>query len=71
MVRNYDPDRPVPLDITRKLLEYAIHAPSAGFSQGWHFLILTSADDRAAFWGVTVVEGMDSCGWPGCSTHRC
>lgn len=60
MVRNYDPDRPVPPDITRKLLEYAIHAPSAGFSQGWHFLILTSADDRAAFWGVTVVEEMDS-----------
>jgi nitroreductase len=60
MVRNYDPDRPVPPDITRKLLEYAIHAPSAGFSQGWHFLILTAADDRAAFWGATAVAEMDS-----------
>jgi nitroreductase len=60
MVRNYDPDRPVAPEITRKLLEYAIHAPSAGFSQGWHFLVLTAADERAAFWGATGEEEMDS-----------
>jgi nitroreductase len=59
MVRNYDPDQPVAPEITRKLLEYAIHAPSAGFSQGWHFLVLTAADERAAFWGATEEE-MDS-----------
>jgi nitroreductase len=60
MVRNYDPDRPVALTIIRKLLEYAIHAPSAGFSQGWHFLVLTAFDERAAFWGATAADETDS-----------
>jgi nitroreductase len=50
MVRNYDPDRaPDPAAIDR-LLRLAIRAPSAGFSQGWHFLVLTEPEDRAAFW---------------------
>ena len=30
MVRNYDPDRPVPAEVADKLLQYAVHAPSAG-----------------------------------------
>jgi nitroreductase len=54
MVRNYDPDRPVPEEVVERLLEYAIHAPSAGFSQGWAFLVLTGAEDRARFWAATV-----------------
>ncbi len=53
MVRNYDPDRPVPPELIEKLLEYAIHAPSAGFSQGWGFLVLTEDTDRDAFWQAT------------------
>jgi nitroreductase len=53
MVRNYDPDRPVPPELIDKLLEYAIRAPSAGFSQGWGFLVLTSAVDREAYWQAT------------------
>jgi nitroreductase len=60
MVRNYDPDRPVSPEIIRTLLEYAIHAPSAGFSQGWHFLVLTAADERVAFWGATAADKTDS-----------
>jgi len=52
MVRNYDPDRPVPREVLTELLELAIRAPSAGFSQGWHFLVLESAADRAGFWGA-------------------
>ena len=50
MVRNYDPDRPVPRAVLTELLELAIRAPSAGFSQGWHFLVLETAEDRSAFW---------------------
>jgi nitroreductase len=50
MVRNYDPDRPVPRPAVEELLELAIRAPSAGFSQGWHFLVLDTAEDRALFW---------------------
>jgi nitroreductase len=53
MVRNYDPDRPVPVELVDKLLEYAIRAPSAGFSQGWGFLVLSTAEERDAFWAAT------------------
>jgi nitroreductase len=53
MVRNYDPDRPVPPEALDRLLEYAIRAPSAGFSQGWGFLVLTDQADRDLFWRVT------------------
>jgi nitroreductase len=53
MVRNYDPDRPVPADVLDRLLGYALRAPSAGFSQGWAFLVLESAADRAEFWRTT------------------
>ncbi|GAA5197823.1 hypothetical protein GCM10023322_69870 [Rugosimonospora acidiphila] len=53
MVRNYDPDRPVPAEVTDRLLEYAIRAPSAGFSQGWGFLVLEDAADRERFWAAT------------------
>lgn len=53
MVRNYDPDRPVPAAVVDRLLEHAIHAPSAGFSQGWGFLVLQTAVDRDLFWAST------------------
>lgn len=56
MVRNYDPDRPVPPEVVRRLLEHAIRAPSAGFTQGWGFLVLTEPADRARFWQVTTPD---------------
>ena len=56
MVRDYDPDRPVPADVRERLLEHAIRAPSAGFSQGWAFLVLESAEDRDRFWTATTDE---------------
>ena len=46
MVRNYDPDRPVPPEVRERILANALRAPSAGFSQGWAFLVLESAADR-------------------------
>ncbi len=60
MVRDYDPSRPVPDDVRERLLEHAIRAPSAGFSQGWAFLVLESAPDRERFWTATTGEGADS-----------
>jgi nitroreductase len=57
MVRNYDPDRPVARDQVDALLELAIRAPSAGFSQGWHFLVLDTEAARAAFWTATAQDG--------------
>jgi nitroreductase len=53
MVRNYDPDRPVPPEIVDRLLGYAVHAPSAGFSQGWGFLVLDTPETVEDFWAAT------------------
>lgn len=53
MVRSYDPSRPVPDEVVARLLEHAIRAPSAGFSQGWDFLVLRADADRDLFWDVT------------------
>ncbi|HZN18055.1 MAG TPA: nitroreductase family protein [Micromonosporaceae bacterium] len=53
MVRNYDPDRPVPAEVVDRLLDHATRAPSAGFSQGWGFLVLETPADREAFWRAT------------------
>jgi nitroreductase len=62
MVRDYDPDRPVPPEVRERLLEHAIRAPSAGFSQGWAFLTLETADERARFWAATT-DGSTPDGW--------
>jgi nitroreductase len=49
MVRKYDMDRPVPKEIVDRILHNAVRAPSAGFSQGWGFLVLDDQDDIARF----------------------
>jgi nitroreductase len=49
MVRAYS-DRPLPEGTADRLVRAAVRAPSAGFSQGWGFLVLDAADDRARFW---------------------
>ncbi|GAB3597836.1 hypothetical protein GCM10027446_26630 [Angustibacter peucedani] len=53
MVRAYQPDRPVPDDVVDVLLDHAVRAPSAGFSQGWDFVVLREPADRDAFWRAT------------------
>ena len=57
MVRNYDPDRPVPPEVVDRLLDHAVRAPSAGFSQGWGFLVLEEPADRDRFWAATTPDG--------------
>jgi len=57
MVRNYDPDRPIPAEVRDRLLAAGLRAPSAGFSQGWGFLVLEDAHDRDRFWAVTADAG--------------
>lgn len=53
MVRRYDPDVPVPAGVINTALRNAIRAPSAGFSQGWDFLVLTKPEERQAYWAAT------------------
>jgi nitroreductase len=62
MVRDYDPDRPVPAEVRERLLEHAIRAPSAGFSQGWAFLVLESPEERERFWTATTDDSAPD-GW--------
>ena len=52
MVRNFD-EQPVSAQQRDRILANALHAPSAGFSQGWAFLVLEQAEDRTLFWQVT------------------
>jgi nitroreductase len=59
MVRTYDPDRPVPRATVRQVLGLAARAPSAGHTQGWHFLVLDTATDREAFWAATAAGDAD------------
>ena len=49
MVRKYDVNRPVPKEIVDRMLHNAVRAPSAGFSQGWGFLVLDTQEDIARF----------------------
>ena len=62
MVRQYDPERPVPAEVINAALRNAIRAPSAGFSQGWDFVVLTEPEERQAYWAATtdVDDDMDS-----------
>jgi nitroreductase len=58
MVRTYS-SRPVDRAVLDRILENALHAPSAGFSQGWAFLVLDDPDDVARFWRSTAEDGLD------------
>jgi nitroreductase len=49
MVRSYSPE-PVDSAVVERVLANALHAPSAGFTQGWAFLLLDSPEDVARFW---------------------
>ena len=50
MVRTFDPDRPLPPGALDRMLENAVRAPSAGFSQGWAFLALEGTEETGRFW---------------------
>jgi nitroreductase len=53
MIRSYDPDRPISREVVDEMLGLAVRAPSAGYSQGWRFLVLDDITSRAAFWSAT------------------
>jgi len=53
MVRDYDTGRPLPAGLLDRLVDVALRAPTAGFTQGVSFLILDRAADVARFWDAT------------------
>jgi nitroreductase len=52
MIRDYD-ERPVDPELVDRALRNATHAPSAGFSQGWGFLVLDTPEDVRRWWVTT------------------
>jgi len=56
MVRNYT-DEPLPAGTLDRLLDNAVRAPSAGFSQGWAFLVLEGRADTDRFWSAVFPAG--------------
>jgi nitroreductase len=55
MVRSYTPD-PVDPVVVDRMLAHAQRAPSAGFSQGWAFLVLDTPDDVHRFWNASTPD---------------
>ncbi len=64
MVRSFE-DRPVPPEVVDRILENALHAPSAGFSQGWAFVVLEGREQTSVFWETTTDPSWrDRPNWP-------
>ena len=62
MVRRYDTSRPVPPEVVDRIVRNGLRAPSAGFAQGWGFLVLTDSADIARFRDAARPE-QDADGW--------
>lgn len=52
MVHEFD-QRALPADVLDRILESALHAPSAGFSQGLGLIVLDQPDQLRWFWETT------------------
>ena len=65
MVRNYTHE-PLPDGALDRMLGNAVRAPSAGFSQGWAFLVLDDGASTARFWSaVFPSDERDGFAYPG------
>lgn len=62
MIRNYA-ERPVDPAIVERALRNATRAPSAGFSQGWGFLVLDTPGDVRRWWETTTDSLEDPDAW--------
>src|SRR5207237_4562995 len=59
-------DRPVDPAVLEPIVANAQRAPSAGFSQGWAFLVLSGKDETERYWNATMSpERRKEFGWPG------
>ena len=64
MIRNFS-TRPVPDGVRDRILRNALHAPSAGFSQGWAFMTFEGAEETERFWSVTFPTERKNFKWAG------
>ena len=63
MVRSFE-DRPVDHAIVERMVINAQKAPSAGFSQGWGFLVLEGKDQARRYWDALPDGASAFAGWP-------
>jgi nitroreductase len=66
MVRNFD-DRPLESAVVERIVSNGLRAPSAGFTQGWAFLVLQGREETSRFWDATFAsaEARASFRWQG------
>jgi nitroreductase len=62
MVRSFE-SRPLPPDVVERILRNAQRAPSAGFSQGWAFLVLEGAEQTRTYWATVGPTDTDAFRW--------
>ena len=55
MIRDFE-ERPVPDDVLDRILDTGRRAPSAGYSQGFDFLVLSGPDQTRRYWDITLPE---------------
>jgi len=55
MVRNFS-DRPLASETVERILANGLRAPSAGFTQGWAFLVLEGPEETERFWDASFVD---------------
>lgn len=63
MVRSFE-DRPVPPELRDRLLDNGRRAPSAGYSQGYSFLVFDGKEEAARFWDAADPDRAGWQGWP-------
>ena len=59
MVRTFE-DRPIDPAVLERIIANAQRAPSAGFSQGWAFLVLDGKAETETYWNATMSAGAPS-----------
>lgn len=65
MIRNFEA-RPLPPGAVERILDNARRGPSAGFSQGFEFLVFDGPEQTARYWEATDPDRYwEQSGWPG------
>ena len=62
MVRSFE-SRSLPPEVVERIVRNAQRAPSAGFSQGWAFLVLEGAEQTRAYWDAVGPSDAEAFRW--------
>src|SRR5438445_10153334 len=63
MVRSFE-DRPLPRAAVERVLSNAQRAPSAGYSQGWAFVVFDGREQTQSYWDAVGPDDPDAFQWP-------